>query len=144
MELNTLVIYDVEDDWARNRVSEACKDFGLERIQYSCFRGLLSRNKREELYERMRKIQHDWEIRWRRDFPELRIRLRDYMDTPDEKAEGRWEPAFKILIQPLCAKDLNAAIYAYLFIEVPALSAVRDLVKGEVSHEKKTDEGDGS
>src|SRR5260370_22161872 len=53
MELHTLVIYDVEDDGARTRVAEACKDFGLERIQYSCFRGRLSQNKREELYERM-------------------------------------------------------------------------------------------
>jgi CRISPR-associated protein Cas2 len=140
MELNTLVIYDVEDDWARNRVAEACKDFGLERIQYSCFRGLLSRNKREELYERMRKVQRDWEIRWRRDFPELRIRLRDYMDAPDEKAEGRWEPAFKILIQPICEKDLNAAAYAYLFVEVPPLGEVQDLAKGEALQEKKDDE----
>ena len=32
MELCTLVIYDIEDDRARLRVSEACKDFGLERL----------------------------------------------------------------------------------------------------------------
>ncbi|MCI0421709.1 MAG: hypothetical protein L0387_20255 [Acidobacteria bacterium] len=33
MELQTLVIYDVEDDWARIRVAEACKGFGLDRIR---------------------------------------------------------------------------------------------------------------
>ena len=63
-ELITMVIYDVEDDWARTQVSEACKDFGLMRVQYSCFRGKLSGNKREELYEHFRKIQRDWQKRW--------------------------------------------------------------------------------
>ena len=120
-ELITLVLYDVEDDWARTRVAEACKDFGLERIQYSCFRGKLSQNKREELYERMRKVQRDWEIRWRKDFPDSRIRQNDFPHPPDTDASGRWDPAFKILIQPLCEKDLGAATYAYLFVDVPKL-----------------------
>lgn len=119
MELQTLVIYDVEDDWARTRISEACKDFGLERIQYSCFRGKLSRNKREELYERIRRIQREWETRWRKDFPELRVEMNDYPDPPDKESDGHWHPAFKILIQPLCEKDLSAATYAYLFVDVP-------------------------
>lgn len=121
MELQTLVIYDVEDDWARTRVAEACKDFGLERIQYSCFRGKLSQNKREELYERLRKIQRSWESRWRKDFPELRVQPRDFPHPPDEEASGRWDPNFKILIQPLCEKDVNGATYAYLFVDVPRL-----------------------
>jgi hypothetical protein len=121
MELSTLVIYDVEDDWARTRVSEACKDFGLERIQYSCFRGKLSQNKREELYERLRKIQRSWESRWRKDFPDLRVQPRDFPHPPDEEASGRWDPNFKILIQPLCEKDVSGATYAYLFVDVPRL-----------------------
>jgi len=123
MELHTLVIYDVEDDRARTRVSEACKDFGLERIQYSCFRGRLSQNKREELYERMRKIQREWEVRWKKDFPESQVEQNDVPLPPDEKASGKWEPAFKILIQPLCEKDVNGATYAYLFVDVPKLAA---------------------
>lgn len=122
MELQTLVIYDVEDDWARTRVSEACKDFGLERIQYSCFRGRLSRNKREELHERIRKIQRDWETRWRKDCPEVHVAMKDGPDPPDKEASGRWTPAFKILIQPLCEKDLSAASYAYVFVDVPGLA----------------------
>lgn len=121
MELHTLVIYDVEDDRARTRVAEACKDFGLERIQYSCFRGKLSQNKREELYERMRKIQREWEIRWKRDFPESHVEQNDFPVPPEEKASGKWEPAFKILIQPLCEKDVNGATYAYVFVDVPRL-----------------------
>lgn len=48
-ELRTLVMYDIEHDRVRYRVSEACLDFGLERIQFSVFRGKLNRNKREEL-----------------------------------------------------------------------------------------------
>ena len=109
MELSTLVIYDVEDDWARTRVAEACKDFGLERIQYSCFRGSLSPNKRGELFERMRKIQRDWQLRWRKDFPESRVEFNDYPSAPDDRANGKWEPAFKILIQPVCEKDMKSA-----------------------------------
>jgi CRISPR/Cas system-associated endoribonuclease Cas2 len=100
-ELVTLVIYDVEDDWARTRVADACKDFGLERIQYSCFRGKLSQNKREELYERMRKVQRDWELRWRKDSPDSRIQRHDTPDFPEAEPNGRWAPAFKIVIQPL-------------------------------------------
>jgi CRISPR/Cas system-associated endoribonuclease Cas2 len=121
-ELITLVIYDVEDDRARTRVSEACKDFGLQRIQYSCFRGKLSQNKREELYERMRKVQREWEVRWRKDFPDTRIEQVDFPDPPETEPSGRWEPAFKILIQPLCEKDIGTASYAYLFIDVPKMS----------------------
>ena len=121
-ELITLVIYDVEDDRARTRVAEACKDFGLQRIQYSCFRGKLSQNKREELYERMRKVQREWEIRWRKDFPETRTEQVDFPDPPETEPSGRWEPAFKILIQPICEKDLGTATYAYLFVDMPKMT----------------------
>lgn len=142
MELSTLVIYDVEDDWARTRVAEACKDFGLERIQYSCFRGRLSQNKREELYERMRKIQRDWEARWRKDFPESRIQPIDFPDPPDEEPSGRWDPAFKILIQPLCEKDVNGATYAYLYIDIPKLT--EEVESRRTKNRKTTDENESS
>lgn len=118
MELTTLVIYDIEDDWARLRVSEACKDFGLERIQYSCFQGLLSRNKREELYERIRGIQRAWQMKWQDQLPDGRVRMEDSPEPPPPEPETYWQPAFKIVIQPLCEKDLGAATYAYLFVGV--------------------------
>ncbi|MBI4529801.1 MAG: CRISPR-associated endonuclease Cas2 [Deltaproteobacteria bacterium] len=52
-ELRTLVIYDIEDDKVRLRISESCLDYGLVRIQYSAFLGALNRNKREELFLRL-------------------------------------------------------------------------------------------
>ena len=48
-EFRTLVMYDIEHDRIRHRISEVCLDYGLERIQFSVFRGKLNRNKREEL-----------------------------------------------------------------------------------------------
>jgi CRISPR-associated protein Cas2 len=119
MELSTLVIYDIEDDRARTRVSEACKDFGLQRLQFSCFRGTLSQNKREELYERLRQIQREWEARWHKDFPEAQTKPMDLPVPPEDDAKGHWQPAFKIMIQPLCEKDVKTALYAYLFADVP-------------------------
>lgn len=52
-ELRTYVLYDIEDDRIRNRIAETCKDYGLARIQYSAFSGLLNRNKRGELFVRL-------------------------------------------------------------------------------------------
>jgi CRISPR-associated protein Cas2 len=48
-EVSTVLIYDIEDDRLRTRVSEVCLDYGLERIQYSAFFGRLNRNRRQEL-----------------------------------------------------------------------------------------------
>lgn len=56
MELTTLVIYDIEDDKIRNLISETCKDYGLERIQFSAFMGPLNRNRRQELYLKLFRI----------------------------------------------------------------------------------------
>lgn len=52
--MQTLVIYDISDDKCRNRIIEVCKDYGLERIQYSCFLGDLNENKRQEMALRLR------------------------------------------------------------------------------------------
>jgi len=49
----TLVIYDIPDDRLRNKIAEVCKDYGLERIQYSAFYGDLSHNLRSELARRL-------------------------------------------------------------------------------------------
>jgi hypothetical protein len=38
---------------------------------------------------------------------------------PEDDAKGHWQPAFKIMIQPLCEKDVKTALYAYLFADVP-------------------------
>jgi CRISPR-associated protein Cas2 len=52
-EVSVVVLYDVEDDRIRTRVSEACLDFGLQRIQYSAFLGKINRNRRQELSLRL-------------------------------------------------------------------------------------------
>ena len=52
-ELVTFVIYDVEDDRVRGRVANACKDYGLERFQYSAFCGSLDATRRGELAARL-------------------------------------------------------------------------------------------
>ena len=48
-EIALALIYDVEDDRVRTRVSEICLDYGLERIQYSAFFGELSHIHQREL-----------------------------------------------------------------------------------------------
>ncbi|ABZ83131.1 crispr-associated protein cas2 [Heliomicrobium modesticaldum Ice1] len=53
--MKTLVIYDIELDKVRTKVSELCKDYGLQRIQYSAFFGELNTNRREELRQRIKK-----------------------------------------------------------------------------------------
>jgi CRISPR-associated protein Cas2 len=58
-ELRTLVIYDIEDDKLRLKISETCLDYGLVRIQYSAFLGTLNKNKREELFLRLTSILGD-------------------------------------------------------------------------------------
>jgi len=52
-EVSLVLIYDVEDDRLRTRVSEVCLDYGLERIQFSAFFGKLNRNRRQELALRL-------------------------------------------------------------------------------------------
>jgi CRISPR-associated protein Cas2 len=52
-ELLTFVVYDIVDDRVRGRVANACKDYGLERIQYSAFCGVLDASRRSELAARL-------------------------------------------------------------------------------------------
>jgi CRISPR-associated protein Cas2 len=54
-----LLIYDISHDGARNKVADACLDYGLERIQYSAFLGELSRcHERELLLKIRQRIGH--------------------------------------------------------------------------------------
>ncbi|KAB2952696.1 CRISPR-associated endonuclease Cas2 [Heliorestis acidaminivorans] len=57
--MKTLLIYDIEKDKIRNKIFQACKDYGLQHIQYSAFFGELNTNRREELRQRMRRILGD-------------------------------------------------------------------------------------
>jgi CRISPR-associated protein Cas2 len=58
-EVRTFVIYDIVEDKTRTRIADACLDFGLARVQYSAFAGMLNRNRREELFLRLRDILGD-------------------------------------------------------------------------------------
>jgi CRISPR-associated protein Cas2 len=50
------LIYDIQDDKARGKVADLCKDYGLRRVQFSTFFGDLSRNRQEELILRVRRL----------------------------------------------------------------------------------------
>lgn len=43
------VLYDIQKDKARTRVSKICKQAGLYRVQYSCFLGSLNANQKDSL-----------------------------------------------------------------------------------------------
>ncbi|HEU5349363.1 MAG TPA: CRISPR-associated endonuclease Cas2 [Ktedonobacterales bacterium] len=51
-----LVLYDIPSDRARTHVADACLDYGLERIQYSAFVGVLGRAHRQELILRIARL----------------------------------------------------------------------------------------
>jgi len=50
------VIYDIEDNRTRVKVADACQDYGLARVQFSTFFGDLSRNRQEELAQRIGRL----------------------------------------------------------------------------------------
>lgn len=43
------LVYDIANDKARAKIANACQDYGLDRVQFSAFTGLLNRNRQEEL-----------------------------------------------------------------------------------------------
>ncbi len=54
--LRVLVIYDISNDRIRLKVSETCLDYGLDRLQYSVFTGLLKPVHMRELSKRLKKL----------------------------------------------------------------------------------------
>jgi len=56
-----LVIYDISNDRIRDKVANACQDYGLDRIQYSAFMGQLKRTHQEELMLRVKDLLGDEE-----------------------------------------------------------------------------------
>ncbi len=54
-EVSLVLIYDIEDDKLRARISEICLNYGLARIQFSAFFGKLNRNRRQELALRLQR-----------------------------------------------------------------------------------------
>ena len=54
--MQSLLIYDISSDKIRNKIADACLDYGLKRIQYSAFFGDLSRNRLDELMQRVARL----------------------------------------------------------------------------------------
>jgi CRISPR-associated protein Cas2 len=53
--MRCLLIYDIPDDRIRTKVADLCLDYGLDRLQYSAFAGMLTRGQQEELLLKIRK-----------------------------------------------------------------------------------------
>lgn len=54
--MRCLLIYDIPDDRTRTRVSDACLDYGLERVQWSAFMGELNQTLQRELLLKVQNI----------------------------------------------------------------------------------------
>lgn len=48
--MQCLLIYDIPNDRARQKIADACLDYGLTRLQYSAFLGNLSRAHQRALF----------------------------------------------------------------------------------------------
>ena len=53
--MQSLLIYDIPDDRVRQKVADACLDYGLQRIQYSAFCGDLTRTHQRALFTEIRR-----------------------------------------------------------------------------------------
>lgn len=52
-DLMTYIVYDIASDRIRLKISEVCKDYGLDHIQYSVFSGPLDATRRNEMFTRL-------------------------------------------------------------------------------------------
>ncbi len=53
--MQCILIYDIPKDRIRNKIADACMDYGMQRIQFSAFAGDLARTHQEELIQKARK-----------------------------------------------------------------------------------------
>lgn len=54
--MNCLVIYDIPSNRVRDKVADACMDYGMNRIQFSAFAGDLLRTHQEELAQKAQRL----------------------------------------------------------------------------------------
>ncbi len=57
-----LLVYDVPDDRLRTKIADVCMDYGLKRIQYSTFMGPMTRNRQEEVFQKIRRLAGKREV----------------------------------------------------------------------------------
>lgn len=53
--MQCLLIYDIPHDGARQKVADACLDYGLQRIQFSAFVGDLTRTHQRALFQEIQR-----------------------------------------------------------------------------------------
>jgi CRISPR-associated protein Cas2 len=53
--MQCLVIYDIPHDGVRQKIADACLDYGLQRIQYSAFCGDLTRTHQRALFTEIKR-----------------------------------------------------------------------------------------
>ncbi len=101
-EVSLVLIYDIENDQIRSRASEVCLNYGLERIQYSAFFGILNRNRRQELSLRLQRELGNQSGRIRiipvceQDLKDMWV-LDQYRLDADELKEQAEKPRLRIL-----------------------------------------------
>jgi CRISPR-associated protein Cas2 len=54
--MHMIVVYDITNDRIRNKIADACLDYGLDRIQLSVFYGNITRAHQNELMHKMRRL----------------------------------------------------------------------------------------
>lgn len=54
MSVLVWVVYDIVDDSMRAKVAKTCKQYGLQRVQYSVFLGKLKMNRFDEIGEKIK------------------------------------------------------------------------------------------
>jgi CRISPR-associated protein Cas2 len=59
VSVRVVLIYDITDDRVRDKIANACLDYGLDRLQYSTFTGELAHTHQEELMLRVKKLLGD-------------------------------------------------------------------------------------
>ncbi|RLG57002.1 MAG: CRISPR-associated endonuclease Cas2 [Candidatus Hydrothermarchaeota archaeon] len=57
--MNHLIVYDITDNANRRRLANLLEGYGLERVQYSAFRGELNPNDRDVLARQVKKFIND-------------------------------------------------------------------------------------
>lgn len=55
-EMSLFVFFDISNTKIRNRINEKCKDYGLQRMQLSGFKGSLNKKMRERFIQEVKEI----------------------------------------------------------------------------------------
>jgi len=106
-----VLIYDIEEDRLRTRISDVCLDYGLERIQFSAFFGKLNRNRRQELALKLQNELGDESGRLRiipvceQDLKDMWVLDQYRRDADQLKAEAEALDAQKPRLKVLGAED---------------------------------------